>query len=139
MPYSLFICICGSRDFSNYELLKRIVHAEIDLKNIKSPAFVSGTARGVDKLGEKFAHQHNYLCLQFPADWDKFGKKAGHIRNKTMAEHADYFIIFWYMLSPGTKNMIEHIKHLKKPYVLYNFHGDEIYRSCQSFSVFDWI
>lgn len=68
---------------------------------------VSGTAKGADQLGERFAKEHNYQIKQFPADWNTYGKKAGYIRNKQMAEYADALVAFWNGESKGTKSMIE--------------------------------
>lgn len=47
---------------------------------------ISGTARGADTLGADWA-VCNWLRLEeFPADWDKHGKAAGHIRNQQMLD-----------------------------------------------------
>ena len=43
----------------------------------------------------------------FPADWDKYGKRAGYLRNVQMAEYADALLAFWDGESRGTKNMID--------------------------------
>jgi len=67
---------------------------------------VSGTARGADKWGERYARRFNYIITKFPADWNKYGKSAGYIRNKQMAEYADHLIAFWDGESKGTKHMI---------------------------------
>ena len=40
-------------------------------------------------------------------DWAKFGKAAGPIRNKTMAENGDALIAVWDGTSRGTKSMID--------------------------------
>lgn len=49
---------------------------------------------------------------RFPADWGKYGKSAGVLRNKQMAEYADGLIAFWDGKSRGTANMIETAKGL---------------------------
>ena len=41
-------------------------------------------------------------------------KAAGPIRNRQMAEYADYLIAFWDGESRGTRNMIETMKKLGK-------------------------
>lgn len=51
----------------------------------------------------------------YPANWKSFGKKAGPIRNKHMADIGDFFICFWDGHSPGTRSMIELIKQTGKP------------------------
>ena len=43
----------------------------------------------------------------YPAQWDKYGKRAGYRRNEQMAEVADGLIAFWDGQSKGTKHMID--------------------------------
>ncbi|MBR6510506.1 MAG: hypothetical protein IKT38_07870, partial [Clostridia bacterium] len=52
---------------------------------------------------------------KYLADWEKYGKSAGPIRNKQMAEVSDYVICFWDEKSKGTKSMIDYAKKLNKP------------------------
>lgn len=80
---------------------------------------ISGTARGVDSIAESIAVTKGYPTKLFPADWDKYGKPAGAIRNKQMAEYADVLIAIWDGQSKGTKNMIETMNRLNKPVLLY--------------------
>lgn len=68
---------------------------------------VSGGARGADKLGELYAHTNLHSLKVFPADWEKFGKSAGYIRNEEMAKYADCLVAFWDGKSRGTKHMID--------------------------------
>jgi hypothetical protein len=95
--------IAGSRSITNYD---QILEA-ISLSNIIITTVISGTANGVDKLGERFAKDHDIPVLQFPADWDKYGKKAGYLRNIEMAGIADALICVWDGQSHGSKHMIE--------------------------------
>lgn len=46
--------------------------------------------------------------IHFPANWDKHGKSAGHIRNAEMAKYADALVAFWDGKSKGTKGMIDY-------------------------------
>jgi hypothetical protein len=78
---------------------------------------ISGTATGVDKLGEQWANAKNIPIKRMPADWS-IGKHAGHVRNREMAEYADFAIILWDGQSPGTKGMIKEMKRINKPYFL---------------------
>jgi len=88
---------------------------------------VSGTARGIDNLGEQLAEKFDLEKALFPADWNR-GRGAGHIRNKDMAIYCDLAIIFWDGVSAGTKNMIEQMEKVKKPYILYKVKGDKLCR-----------
>lgn len=111
----LRIIIAGSRNFNDYELLKEEV-INIVKSNNKPKQFikiVSGKARGADTLGECFAKEFGLETKEFPADWDRFGKKAGYVRNVEMAKYAvengndGILIAFWDGKSKGTKHMID--------------------------------
>ena len=99
------VIIAGGRDFKNYELLKE--KCQKILANQKEVIIISGGANGADKLGERFAKEFNLKLVQFLADWDKFGKSAGFIRNKEMADNADALVAFWDGVSKGTRHMID--------------------------------
>jgi hypothetical protein len=99
------IIIAGSRNFNDYNLLKS--SCDNLLTQFTNIEIVSGTARGADKLGERYAREKGYSIKQFPANWDKFGKSAGYIRNDEMAQYADMLIAFWDGTSKGTKHMID--------------------------------
>lgn len=99
------IIIAGSRTFNNYKKLKRILLQILNKYN--EFEIVSGTARGADKLGEKFANEFNLPIKRFPANWNKDGKSAGFIRNSEMAKYADGCIVFWDGKSKGTEHMIK--------------------------------
>lgn len=95
--------IAGMRDFHDYNsLLIAVARSGRVITEV-----VSGCAKGVDALGEKWGHDHCVPVKKFPADWDKHGKAAGPIRNRQMAEYADALIAIWDGKSRGTKNMIE--------------------------------
>ncbi len=74
---------------------------------------VSGGARGVDKLGETFSKKHHLPLYLYPAKWDLFGKSAGYIRNKEMAENSEALLAIWDGSSKGTKHMIDLAKKYK--------------------------
>ena len=54
---------------------------------------VSGSCRGVDRDGEKWAQTKGIPVKRFPADWS-LGPKAGPLRNAEMAEYATAAILF---------------------------------------------
>ena len=74
---------------------------------------VCGCARGPDTMGEEWAKEACIPVKYFPANWDKFGKGAGTIRNGHMAHNADALIAIWDGHSSGTAHMI-HLARSKK-------------------------
>jgi hypothetical protein len=78
------------------------------LKELKPSEIVSGGAKGADNFGEKAARALDIPVRQFPAKWNDFGRKAGMMRNKQMAEYADICILF--SGGVGTANMKKEAK-----------------------------
>lgn len=107
------VIIAGGREFKDYNLLKTKVDYYLSnaVKKGYKIIIVSGTARGADKLGEKYAKERGYEIAYFPANW-KLGKRAGYLRNEEMAKYASEdkqgaLIAFWDNESRGTKHMID--------------------------------
>lgn len=98
------VIIAGSRNFNDYDKLKEVCNHLLSRQ--KTVEIVSGAARGADKLGEKYALEKGYSIKQFPADWEKHGKRAGYLRNEEMAKYGDALIAFWDGESKGTEHMI---------------------------------
>lgn len=67
---------------------------------------VCGGAEGADSLGEEWAKSVGIPVDYYLADWSKYGRKAGMIRNKEMSENAEALIALWDGESKGTANMI---------------------------------
>jgi hypothetical protein len=71
---------------------------------------VSGHAKGVDRLGERYAEEMGYGLRMFVPNWDKLGRKAGIIRNEEMGKYGDALVAFWDGKSRGTKHMIDYAR-----------------------------
>lgn len=108
----LRIIVAGSRTFNDYALLEDRLN--FFLSECK-PVIVCGEAKGADSLGRKYAEEHNIAIASYPADWNKYGKRAGYLRNEEMAVNADGAVVFWDGKSSGSKHMIETMKALGKP------------------------
>ena len=103
--------IIGSRGFANYEMLNIVCE-----KLIRSTdTIVSGGAKGADSLAKRYAYEHQVNYIEFPADWNQYGKRAGYIRNQEIIDNSDFVIAFWDCISPGTKHSLELAKLSRKP------------------------
>jgi len=99
------VIIAGGRDFDDIEGLYEVM--DVLYGDIPKVEVVCGMARGADELGAHWAGYAGAPVKKFPADWDKYGKGAGYIRNEHMAQYADVLVAFWDGKSKGTKNMIQ--------------------------------
>lgn len=103
MGDSMRTIIAGSRGINDINEVRTAVNAS----GFKIKEVVSGRARGVDRLGERWADEHGIPKKYFPADWEQYGLRAGHFRNEEMAEYAEALIAIWDGLSSGSRDMIE--------------------------------
>lgn len=109
------VIIAGGRDYTNEgEFNYRV---GIILAPYGTVTIIHGDClTGADQLAKRFAEKKEFPCIAFPADWAKFGKSAGPIRNQAMVDYVealkilpgvnDICICFWDGKSPGTKDMI---------------------------------
>lgn len=107
---SSIISVVGSRSITKaweddiYEVLDKVVDEQANLYD--KVIIMSGGAKGVDTYAERYA---GFLGLEFvliPALWDKYGKRAGYIRNQALAL-ADVVVAFWDGSSKGTTSTIQ--------------------------------
>lgn len=109
------VIIAGSRNFYDYNKVEDAVVSYFMSHGIlkEDVEIISGGARGADKLGERLAISYGLQLSLFPAKWDIYGKAAGMIRNKEMADYAikdsekAILFAFWDGESRGTKGMID--------------------------------
>lgn len=117
----LKVIIAGSRNFNDYQKLKETLDLLLEKYKDQEIEIVSGTAKGADKLGEKYAEEKGFKVKKFPANWDEFGKKAGFLRNEDMAKYASHAVIFWDGVSKGSKHMISLCEKYKLKFRVYCF------------------
>lgn len=117
------IIICGSRNFND---LKAIM-IEVDKFVVSNGLLkheveiVSGSAKGADKLGELYAKIRGYQIKKFPANWNKYGKRAGFLRNEQMVKYANQCFAFWDGKSKGTQHTINLCNLHNLPFTIIRF------------------
>jgi hypothetical protein len=118
------VIVAGSRGFDDYQTLSET--CDFFLKKKKNVIIISGNAKGADKLGEQYAKERGLKLEVYPADWEKYGKSAGFIRNEEMGDIANALIAFWDGESHGTKHMIEYAKNKGLKIRVYNYGKEKI-------------
>ena len=99
------LIVAGGRKFTDRALVISTLNL-IERRSGMKLIIVSGCANGADSFGEFWAKQYERKIIPFPANWDKYGNDAGHIRNMDMAMYAEALLAFWDGVSTGTKDMI---------------------------------
>jgi len=109
--------IAGSRGITDPDAVLTAVAFALG-EGIIPSVVISGGARGVDALGEQWAESLGIPVEVYPAEWGKYGKKAGTMRNVHMGNIATALIAVWDGKSAGTKHMIQFARrHNLKVYV----------------------
>lgn len=111
------LIIAGSRHFDE-SLIASVIEFYFKLEGVKLPKVtevISGKARGVDTAGEYWASTQNIPVAEYPANWEKYGKMAGHKRNQCMAHYGDALLVIWDGYSKGSSNMKSHMIKKNKP------------------------
>jgi len=106
----MYLAVVGGRNFNNYELLRT------KLDQLQIGKIISGGAQGADRLAEKYAQEKGIPLQVFPADWSRYGRAAGPIRNEEIVKNANALIAFWDGTSPGTKSSIALAQKYQRPY-----------------------
>lgn len=103
--------IAGSRDITDPDIVKQA----IDESGFNIDVDISGTANGVDTIGEQWALDNNVPIRRFHPQWDHFGKKAGILRNNDMGEFCTHGIVLIKNNSVGSTQMAKRLQALNKP------------------------
>jgi YspA, cpYpsA-related SLOG family len=105
----MIVLCCGSRYYSDYE---KVVAC---LRSMDISLVISGGCRGADTLSVAVAKYYGIPFLEFPANWNKFGKSAGIIRNQKMLDEGkpDFVLAFHSDLQNG-KGTLDMLRQVQK-------------------------
>lgn len=104
------VAIVGYREFNDYPFLKN----KLDELKLNIDTVVSGGAKGVDTLAERYAKEKGYATLIFRPDYLKHGRRAPLIRNTDIVKESDIVVAFLSKLSRGTYDAINKAKKYRK-------------------------
>jgi predicted Rossmann-fold nucleotide-binding protein len=107
-PAGLRILVCGGRGYQDKETVWRTLdrlHAERGIA-----AIIHGAATGADLLAAEWAWERGktagVLACSYPADWQKYGRAAGPIRNTEMLLKSRPDGVVAFPGGPGTRDCI---------------------------------
>lgn len=107
------IVVTGGRDFNDIGA----IDMALDAVRRKHGDFtlINGCARGADTLCRQWASDRGLPCDDFPADWNKYGKGAGHIRNQKMIDEGKPDALVAFKGGRGTADMVRRCKSVGMP------------------------
>ena len=103
------VLVCGDRNWSNKDTIRKYLASVPNLELV-----IEGGARGADQLSKQVALEMNIPVREYPADWQRYGKAAGPIRNRQMLDVKPDLVIAFHPaieLSKGTKDCVTEARH----------------------------
>jgi hypothetical protein len=96
------ILVCGGRDFSDYNLLSTTLYEHVTPDSV----IIQGCAKGADEMAWDWAKANAVQYESYPANWNKYGKRAGYIRNVQMLNEGKPDLVIAFPGGKGTQMMI---------------------------------
>lgn len=107
------VAIVGSRDYPTPALIQVVNYLKtLDHQDI----IVTGGAIGVDQMAEVYAREDFGMTVTvYPAQWGRYGREAGKVRNVQIIQGADRVVAFWFQRSAGTYHTLKCAKIANLP------------------------
>jgi hypothetical protein len=113
------VLVCGGRDFGycrvgyrspEHLFLTDYLDKRLNPDNLPLPpnglVIIEGGAKGADSAAADWAVVNWVMIEEYPADWEKHGKRAGYLRNVQMLEEGKPDLVIAFPGGKGTAMMI---------------------------------
>lgn len=112
------ILVTGSREWTDWARIYRVLSV-----HPKGTILVHGHCpRGADRIADFIGQALGFEIHRHPADWNRYGRRAGPIRNREMLRlHPDIEVVYAFPVpqSRGTKDMIQASRQAGKDVRIY--------------------
>lgn len=95
------LLVCGGREF------KDTLFAYDQIRRLNPDAIINGKARGADSIAGLYAKEFGLPCIEVPANWNFYGKRAGSLRNEWMLKFCSPDHVLALPGGYGTANMVK--------------------------------
>lgn len=109
LDIGITILISGDRDWTDEEAIRDGLEQLTPDRNHYQDIIIEGGARGADRLSKKVGEELGFYVKEMSADWDKYGRSAGPIRNRGMLSKMPRYVLAFHddiEHSKGTKDCI---------------------------------
>ena len=90
------LLVCGSRNWTDRALVERV------LRDHGPAVIVHRAAPGADRIAGEVARSLGWPVKEHPADWKRYGKRAGPLRNIEMLDTSPSLVIAFTLIAGGS-------------------------------------
>lgn len=112
------VLVCGGREFGKQPDDRQRLFSALDRAHAHKPitTLVHGDAPGADSTAAAWAREKGGIrILAFPADWQRHGRAAGHIRNQQMLDEGQPQGVIAFPGGRGTADMTRRARRADLP------------------------
>lgn len=118
MPYT--IMVTGSRFYTDVQFVHNVLD-RYSKDHLPDVHLIEGGAGGADRIARKWAIRNNVTFTTFQAEWDKYGRLAGPLRNQRMVDsNPDICLAFPHPGSKGTHDAINRARNAGIETLMFN-------------------
>lgn len=118
----------GDRNWDSYEAIRMTFLAlAATVDDGTQITLIHGDARGADRMSGEIADCMDWKVISMPADWEKYGRAAGPIRNNEMLDMEPQFLVAFHddlASSKGTKHCVKEALRRGIDVILVNSKGE---------------
>jgi hypothetical protein len=118
----MILLVCGSRTYNNRRVMEQVI------TKLEPEKIIHGGCHGADELAHCIADTYGIYVEVFEANWTRYGKSAGPIRNREMLKHGRPDLVLAFFdgnRTKGTMNMVKLATERHVPVLEYGLRHDK--------------
>lgn len=97
------VLVCGGRNYTNETKVFKVLDKLNTVYRVAR--LVHGDAKGADRIADMWAKYREVNVERYPAEWARYGKIAGPMRNQAMLQKERPDLVVCFPGGPGTEHM----------------------------------
>lgn len=98
--------ICGGRNFDDQQMFDSAMGDLVRLFGMPDRVVHGDCRTGADKMADAWATKHGLHVIRVPAEWDKYDRAAGPIRNQAILDRYPNCRLVSFPGGRGTADMV---------------------------------
>tara|TARA_R110000803_G_scaffold80261_5_gene146066 strand:- start:9673 stop:10053 length:381 start_codon:yes stop_codon:yes gene_type:complete len=98
--------VCGGRHFEDKTMFENAMVTLATARGLPKK-IINGGSLGADSMAQDWAKQYGIMGHTVEAEWEKYGKSAGPIRNKAMLDKYHPHLVIVFPGGRGTESMLK--------------------------------